>query len=184
MEHSPRPGLIYEMARNIEIKSRLPEPEVQLALAQQLCGGQGELIHQLDVFFPCQHGRLKLRFFDDGSGELIHYRRPSDRGPKLSDYVLVPTDDPATLREALERAHGIRAVVEKERRLFLHGRTRIHLDRVKDLGSFLELEVTLDAEDDLAGGHQEAEDLMSKLGVDPQWLIDRAYVDLLEEGRR
>jgi predicted adenylyl cyclase CyaB len=169
------------MARNIEIKSSLRDPQVQLERAENLCGGDGERIHQVDVFFHCQHGRLKLRLFDDGHGELIHYHRPSESGPKLSDYVIVPLDDPESLREALTRAHGVRAIVEKERRLFIHGRTRIHLDRVSDLGAFLELEVVLAEDDDLPSGHREAEELMQQLRVDRAWLIDRAYVDLLEE---
>lgn len=168
------------MAQNIEIKCRLPDPQVQLELARSLCGGSGELIHQVDVFFHCRSGRLKLRLFDDGSGELIHYHRPSESGPKLSDYVIAPVADPQPLREALDRANGIRAIVEKERRLFLHGRTRIHLDQVRDLGAFLELEVVLADDDDPSSGHREAESLMDQLGVDRRWLIDRAYVDLLE----
>lgn len=169
------------MANNIEIKARLPEPQVQLGLARGLCDTAGESIHQLDVFFHCPQGRLKLRIFDDGHGELIHYHRPSESGPKLSDYVICRVDDPVSLREILTRSYGVRAIVEKERLLFLHGRTRIHLDQVEGLGSFLELEVVLANNNDLAVGQQEAETLMSGLGIERDWLIDRAYVDLLEE---
>jgi predicted adenylyl cyclase CyaB len=169
------------LARNVEIKARLADIRIQLDLAQSLCGGPGELIHQVDVFFHCERGRLKLRLFDDGHGELIHYHRPSEMGPKLSDYVLARSDDPASLREALSRAHGVQAIVEKERRLFIHGRTRIHLDRVKNLGTFIELEVVLGEQEEASNGHREADSLMNQLQIDPESLIDRAYVDLLQE---
>ena len=167
------------MARNIEIKARLADFQTQFDLARELCGGSGERIHQIDVFFPSNVGRLKLRIFDDGHGELIFYQRGNQTGPKLSDYLLTRIDDPDTLRQSLARAYGVQAVVEKERLLFLHGRTRIHLDHVKELGSFLELEVTLDEHEDPSVGQREAEDLMSQLCVDRESLIDCAYVDLL-----
>ena len=43
----------------------------------------------------------------------------------------------------LSLAYGQVGRVRKYRTLFLVGRTRVHLDRVEDLGHFLELEVML-----------------------------------------
>jgi predicted adenylyl cyclase CyaB len=63
--------------------------------------------------------------------------------------------------------------------LYLAGRTRIHLDRVEGLGEFLELEVALREGEPAEAGVREAEELMTRLGVTPAQLIDRAYVDLL-----
>ena len=74
----------------------------------------------------------------------------------------------------------LRAVVRKRRILLLAGRTRIHLDRVENLGDFLELEVVLRDDEPVADGEAEALLLMTRLGVDPQDLIAAAYVDLLE----
>jgi predicted adenylyl cyclase CyaB len=68
--------------------------------------------------------------------------------------------------------------------LYLVGRTRIHLDRVEGLGDFLELEVVLREGESAQEGVREAEDLMSRLGVEPSQLVDRAYVDLLAEKGR
>ena len=59
------------------------------------------------------------------------------------------------------------------------GRTRIHLDRVDALGDFLELEVVLSEDDDIADGQAEAQRLMEQLQVGPEALINCAYVDLL-----
>ncbi|MEA3135139.1 MAG: hypothetical protein QOG17_2985, partial [Gammaproteobacteria bacterium] len=71
--------------------------------------------------------------------------------------------------------------VRKHRKLYLAGRTRIHLDEVERLGHFLELEVVL-ADDELPEiGVREARVLMEKLGIEAHQLIDEAYVDLLRD---
>ena len=168
-----------DLARNVEIKARLDHYPTQFALAQTLADGPGERIHQIDVFFRCDRGRLKLRLFDDGHGELIFYQRGDQTGPKLSDYVLARTEQPASLREALARAYGELATVEKERLLIMCGRTRIHLDRVRGLGDFLELEVVLEENESPSHGTREAAEFMEKLEVAESALIDCAYVDLL-----
>ncbi len=167
------------MARNVEIKARLASYQTQFDLAKTLCGGGGERIHQIDHFFICDRGRLKLRLFDDGHGELIFYQRGNETGPKLSDYVLARTDQPESLREALGRAYGELATIEKERMLFMYGRTRIHLDRVRGLGDFLELEVVLEDGEEVSIGEREAAELMNKLAVGEEALIECAYVDLM-----
>jgi predicted adenylyl cyclase CyaB len=64
------------------------------------------------------------------------------------------------------------------------GRTRIHLDEVTGLGSFLELEVVLADGEDAAAGESEAHDLMARLGVAPTDLVEGAYLDLMRDGGR
>ena len=122
---------------------------------------------------------MKLRDFGDGSGELIHYHRADTAGPKLSDYVRAPTSDPAALREALVRAHGVLGRVRKTRLLLLAGPTRIHLDRVEGLGDFMELEVVLRDAQSLEEGQAIAQALMQQLGVAPEQRLAGAYLDLL-----
>jgi adenylate cyclase class IV len=165
--------------RNIEIKARIASVEALLPLAQSLADGPALTIAQDDTFFTCAHGRLKLRDFGDGRGELIHYRRADTEGPKRSDYVRVPTDEPAALREALARAHGVLGRLRKVRRLLLAGPTRIHLDRVEGLGDFLELEVVLCDGQAEAEGAAVAERLLQRLGVAPEQQVAGAYLDLL-----
>jgi len=119
------------------------------------------------------HGRVS-RILDH-----VGRQRPDQGGPKESRYSISKTTSPATLRELLSQALGEVGGVEKHRTLFLIGRTRIHLDRVKGLGDFLELEVVLGEHEAPQAGIGEAQKLMAKLGVKPSQLVHGAYLDLL-----
>ncbi len=167
------------MPRNIEIKAHVTDwPSLVRRAAAIADSGPTEL-DQDDTFFPCPNGRLKLRAFSTGDGELIFYVRADQEGPKESSYVLSRTPSPESLREALSRAYGQSGRVQKHRTLFLVGRTRVHLDDVKGLGQFLELEVVLEDDEPSETGITEAHELMARLGVERAQLIEGAYVDLL-----
>ncbi len=167
------------MARNVEIKARIESVESVFPKAAGLADEGPIEIIQDDTFFPCKNGRLKLRVFTREEGELIFYRRTDRKGPKESFYLVSPTTSPNTLRESLSQAYGQAGRVRKNRTLLLAGRTRIHLDRVEGLGDFLELEVMLEDGEPVESGEAEARDLMEKLGIRPDQLIEGAYVDLL-----
>ncbi len=167
------------MPRNVEVKACIDSVEALLARARPLADGPPERIEQDDTFFACVRGRLKLRDFGDGSGELIHYERVDDGGPTLSDYFRAPTSDAAALRDALSRAHAVIGRVRKTRLLLLIGQTRVHLDRVEGLGDFIELEVVLRPGQSAEGGAVIAEALMTRLQVPASQRLAGAYLDLL-----
>lgn len=170
------------MARNVEIKARVPDLAAIEARARPLATAPVADLAQDDSFFRCARGRLKLRQFADGSAELIAYERADEAGPKTSTYHRAPVADPDSLRVALAEACGLAGRVRKQRRLVLAGRTRIHLDRVEGLGDFVELEVVLRDGEPACDGIDEAEALMTRLGIRPEWLVQGAYLDLLAPG--
>ena len=168
------------MARNVEIKAWIESTEALRPKAAALAD-QGPIeIVQDDTFFACVRGRLKLRAFSAADGQLIFYHRPDQAGPKESFFLISPVSSPDTLREALTFAYGQTGRVRKHRTLFLAGRTRIHLDRVENLGDFLELEVVMADGEATEIGVNVANDLLAKLGIARSQLIEGAYVDLLE----
>jgi len=169
------------MARNIEIKARIESVEAVLPRVKAIAESGPTEIVQDDTFFNCPNGRLKLRAFSETAGELIFYQRPDQTGPKESFYVISPTASPNTLREVLSLAYGQSGRVRKQRKLFLMERTRIHLDRVEGLGDFIELEVVLSEGEPAEAGVNVARELLAKLGIPPEQLIEGAYVDLLRE---
>jgi predicted adenylyl cyclase CyaB len=168
------------LARNVEVKARIGSIEALLPRARALADGDAQRLVQDDTFFNVPRGRLKLREFDDGSAELIHYQRPDTAAAKLSDYVRTPVSSPASMREALERALGAAiGRVRKQRLLLMAGATRIHLDHVQGLGEFIELEVVLREDQSEADGVLLAEQLMHELGLTAAPRIAGAYLDLL-----
>ncbi len=167
------------MPANIEIKARIRNRAMALRVAHELSGGEPTELRQADVFYRVARGRLKLRTFGDGTGELIFYERPDKPGPKTSVYRVVKTEDPQGIHYLLSESLGEVGRVDKVRRVFLVGRTRIHLDDVDGVGAFLELEVVMAEGEAEYVAEDEARDLMTKLGVKPQDLIEGAYLDLL-----
>src|SRR5262252_3063468 len=167
------------MARNVEIKARIESVTLLTPKVAELASEGPLEIAQDDTFFKCDTGRLKLRAFSNDSGELIFYRRVNQAGPKESFYLRSAISSPETLRESLSLAYGQIGRIRKYRTLFLVGRTRVHLDRVEGLGHFLELEVQLVDDESAEQGIREAGQLMDQLGVQPEQLIEGAYIDLV-----
>lgn len=172
------------MATNVEIKARVPDLEALERKAARLADRGPEILQQNDVFFRAPRGRFKLRSFPDGHGELIYYERPDVRGPKRSSYTVHETTDAQGLHAVLALAFGVAGAVCKERRLYLRGPTRIHLDRVQGLGDFMELEVVLRPDQAESDGVATALELMGSLGIRDEDLVDGAYFDLLQRAKK
>jgi adenylate cyclase class IV len=167
------------MARNIEIKARAVDLHAVRARAASLTSGPSETLRQRDTFFAVPYGRVKVREFSDGSGELIAYSRPDQRGPKESVYIRYTCPNAKDLSEALAAALPIRGVVVKRREVFLVGRSRVHLDEVEGLGCFVELEVVLRDGETTDTAHREARELLESLEISETELVAEAYIDLL-----
>jgi adenylate cyclase class IV len=166
------------MSRNIEIKARVKDWTAMNARARAIADGPPTILEQEDVFFAVPRGRLKLRT-QNGSAELIYYFRGNITGPRLSDYLRIPIPDPPAAIRMLSLIHGQRGIVRKTRWLHMVGQTRIHLDRVENLGDFLELEVVLRDGQTVEEGTAIANAIKTRLAITDDSLLDRAYVDLM-----
>ena len=169
------------MPANIEIKARVRDFESLQQSAALISDTSCQIIPQEDTFFICSQGRLKLRELDAHRGQLVYYRRQDITGPKHSEYEIFETDNPTGLKMILAQAFGLRGVVTKIRYLYLVGQTRIHLDDVKGLGKFMELEVVLQPGQSDAEGYAIAVNLMKELDILDTDLIDSAYIDMIEK---
>lgn len=170
------------MPANVEIKARLHDRGSMLEKIAALTAAAPVVLEQKDTFFRCSRGRLKLRAFPDGTGELIFYERPDTAGSRESHYEISRTSDAETLRTVLAAALGGTQTVTKIRLLFHVGQTRIHVDAVAGLGDFLELEVVLTPGQPPSEGHRIAASVMQQLGILPGDLVETAYADMLSAG--
>ena len=95
--------------------------------------------HQIDTYFNAAKGRLKLR---EGNIEnaLIHYEREDFAGAKSSHVLLYQHQPDKTLKEILINTLGIKAVVDKRRKIYFINNVKFHFDTVDGLGTFVEVE--------------------------------------------
>ncbi len=124
---------------NIEIKAKCPEAaKIRQILEEHKADFKG-LDHQIDTYFNCNEGRLKLR---EGNIEnsLIHYMRVNQEGPKRSEVILYKTNPDSKLKGLLTAALGIKTVVDKKREIYFIENVKFHIDEVRDLGAFVEIE--------------------------------------------
>lgn len=168
------------MATNIEIKAKVNDMKRLKKTVEKLSDTPNVVLTQEDTFFHTPHGRLKLRRLAPDHGQLFYYVRPDTFVPKRSDYYISTTSEPDKLKEVLVAAWGICGVVRKHRILYKVGNTRIHLDDVEGLGHFVELEVVLAAEESTEKGRSIAMNLMAKLGIAEEDLLNNAYIDMLQ----
>lgn len=165
---------------NIEIKAHARDLGATRAVAERLATEYLGVDTQVDTYFRTRSGRLKLRESSLSGAQLVPYVRPNEGGPKRSDYALIPVPDPEATKALLTETLGVHRVVEKEREIFLKENVRIHLDRVRGLGEFIELEAVFDgavsAERD---EYSRVHELMDALGVRDEDLIERSYEELV-----
>jgi predicted adenylyl cyclase CyaB len=169
---------------NIEIKARCHDPErIRAILKQRNALFKGE-DHQIDTYFNCCHGRLKLR---EGNIEnpLIHYNREDQAGPKQSAVTLYQPQPDSSLKKILTQALGVLVVVDKQREIYFIDNIKFHIDQVERLGSFVEIE----AIDELGVIGQEqlkkqCKEYMRLFQINPEDLIEYSYSDMLIKLKR
>lgn len=165
---------------NVEIKARCGDPaRVRRILAARQADFKGT-DRQIDTYFNVRRGRLKLREGTIENG-LVFYERPDRKGPKTCDVRLVPTDAASgrAIKALLTAALGVRCVVDKRREIYFIGNVKFHIDRVRKLGTFVEIE----ARD--AGGRYGTRKLraqcasyLKQLGIEAGELISGSYAEM------
>src|SRR5262245_29654314 len=66
------------VASNIEVKATIPEFDLIRRKVAAMTPDPSQMLDQRDTFFVVPGGRLKVREFADGSGELISYQRANE----------------------------------------------------------------------------------------------------------
>ncbi len=136
----------------------------------------GELI-QKDVYYKNEKGLLKLRI-ENGEQSLIKYLRDEEGKDRWSDFHVLKFSGGNT-EEFFNDIFEVEAVVEKKRLLYMYNNTRVHLDEVKGLGNFLELETLV------LSGLKDAQNRFNKiidlLGLDIKKQIKNSYKILIEK---
>jgi predicted adenylyl cyclase CyaB len=164
---------------NVEIKARTGRPaEIKSVLENAGARFMG-IDHQIDTYFKVPKGRMKLR---QGNIEktLIHYARPDQAGPKQSTVSLHHPIADESLKEVLQNSLDILVVVDKQRAIYFIDNVKFHIDEVKELGYFVEIEaIDKDGSIGLERLREQCDQYIQLLGIEEEDLIERSYSDLL-----
>ncbi len=164
---------------NVELKARLPSLDDARTIAARLATSRLPDQQQVDTYFHCREGRLKLREIRGGPAQLIAYHRPNTSDAKASHYYLIDVPDPAAMLAGLTAVLGVLVRVAKHREIYLHKNVRIHLDNVEQLGTFLEFEAVLEHAGQQDQGQAVVNRLQSQFAIPPSRLLTSSYSDML-----
>lgn len=165
--------------KNFELKARGRD----LGRDRKICRAIGARLvvrlKQRDTYFAAHAGRLKLREQAPGEAQLIAYLRPDRKAARLCDYTVIPVSHPAHVRKLFSTCLGRLGEIRKVRELYVLGGVRIHLDRVRDLGTFLEFEAVLEPGKKAISARHEIRRLSKAFGIRPSDTVSGSYLDLL-----
>ena len=130
------------MAQNLELKVRVNSHESFKKILKAISAEYKGVLLQKDTYYNYKKGLLKLRSVNGGF-EFIKYLRDESADKRWSNYELIKITS-QNAEEFLNDVFTVEAVVEKSRELYLYKNTRVHLDTVKSLGNFIELETVVD----------------------------------------
>lgn len=164
---------------NVEIKAHCNN---HAELEQLLLDHQARYIgedHQIDTYFKVPKGRLKLR---EGNIEnsLLHYHRPNTEEAKTSTIAYYKTNPNQDLKDVLLGALEELVIVDKKRKIFFIDNVKFHLDEVKGLGTFMEIEA-IDQEGTIGEAklQEQCAYYIELLGIKQGDFIAVSYSDLL-----
>ena len=165
----------------IEIKARCANPKAIYTLLTDMHADFRGIDHQIDTYFKVNQGRLKLR---EGEIEnnLIHYLRDNEAGPKQSNVLLYQSNPEKNLKAVLTAANGVLTVVDKYRAIYFINNVKFHLDQVKDLGSFVEIEaIDEDGSISIEELDKQCNYYLNLFEIADEDLVECSYSDLLLE---
>lgn len=170
-----------EMPTTIEIKAFCKSPEKARETLRAHHANFRGTEKQIDTYFHSKTGRLKFR---EGGTEkqLILYQRENQKGVKESQISLYKTSPDSSLKEILEKSIGTTCIVEKTREIYSIENVVFHIDQVKGLGNFLEIEaIDMNANISKDKLQEQCNYYIKLLEINAKDLVAESYSDLLQQ---
>jgi predicted adenylyl cyclase CyaB len=163
---------------NIEIKARCNDLDKIRSILKTKNALFKGVDNQVDTYFNSKIGRLKLREGNIESNLIFYDRIEDEKESKESEIILFKNIDD-DLKKILIKSNGIKVIVDKKREIHFINNIKFHIDVVKNLGEFIEIEcIKKDnlTKEDLV---KQLEEYKSKLSIKEVDLISESYSDLL-----
>ncbi len=166
--------------KNIELKILLKKFNPLNSILKKMGVKLKNHMYQVDTYYNYKRGKIKIREINNKNFELIFYQRPDKYGSKISNYKIykINKNQLKHIKNQLKSLLGEKNIVTKKRDLYLYKNTRIHLDKVKNLGNFLELE-TIVKNSSLRQAKKEHNLIKKLLGLNNYKNINKSYCDIL-----
>ncbi len=163
------------MGKNLELKIKINSDNGIKKKLKGLCKFVG-VLNQKDVYYKIDAGLLKLRI-QNGEYFLIKYLRDETSQKRWSNYEILEISS-NNAESFLSSIFEVETIVEKERKLYMYNNTRIHIDTVKNLGLFIELETVIEkiTEEE---GEKEFSEVVEFLNLDLDKQLKTSYRNLL-----
>lgn len=111
---------------------------------------------------------------------MIHYSRQNLKDAKTSEVLLYESQPHSSLKEILVKSLGVKAVVDKTRKIYFIKNVKFHLDRVNNLGTFVEVEsIDFDGTVGLETLKQQCQYYKELLEVKDEDIIAESYSDMI-----
>lgn len=164
---------------NIEIKAKCSNHEKIRSILKSHNADFKGTDHQIDTYFKVNNGRLKLR---EGNIEnfLVFYERENKEGPKQSNVILFKSDPTSSLKEILLKSLEVLVAVDKQREIYFIENVKFHIDTVKNLGTFMEIEA-IDSDGTFGKEKlfEQCENYFKLFDIPKDDLVSGSYSDLL-----
>jgi adenylate cyclase class 2 len=168
------------MPTNLELKIKVTSHQSSKKILEQIGAENKGILNQKDVYYSVPNGLLKLRI-ENGNESLIFYNRNENDKNRWSDFEFLKFVN-GKGEKFFNKLFDAEVIVKKKRELFYYDDTRIHLDTVKFLGKFLELETLV------INGKVDAKKrfvkIISLLKLDEAKQIRKSYRDLLMDSTK
>ncbi|RKX75991.1 MAG: class IV adenylate cyclase [Spirochaetes bacterium] len=141
-----------------------------------------------DIYYSTPHSGLKERFRlrqeEEGEALVTIKKKKIVKKTEQNIEIEFRVSDPQAFEQFVLDI-GCRKVIKKVKRgdLYTAGEINIELTMVEDLGEFIEIEKIVESEDSnlLEQAREEINYILHSLGVSPDQIEERYYVDMLKE---
>ena len=180
------------MSIEVEIKLKIRDKNKLIEELHHAGFRQGDLLSESDVYYTSPHHDFEkldealrirsIRNLSTGeSSSVITFKGAKTDSRSMTRKELeTEVGDPQTAREILESI-GFTPVpaVEKERQHFYKQKITACVDRVMNLGEYLELEKIVDTEEEKTEALQELEEVLQRLGYSMEDTTRTSYLSML-----
>lgn len=175
----------------VEIKAKIQDPKIAFEKIKEIGGEYSHSEIQKDIYFNGEHTdfrksdeALRIREIPDGDDfkNILTYKGPKlDTETKTRKEVEVEIDNKEKMTEILiNLGYKPSAIVNKVRRIFKYNDYTITVDKLKELGYYMEIECVTDNTEDIDSIQEKIFDIFNILGISDGF-ENTSYLELLEK---